>query len=115
MIQFSISLSMNQIALLRSIKKREDGETEWTFEGISHWLVGVKHLEREKLAWLEKREKKGRDGRMYSDNQWHLTEKGRLVLQMVDIEIADAAKELAGAAPKPLRRSRVKALPEATS
>lgn len=84
---FQITLSAPQIDLLRRFVEFSEGTyTEWVGSEFSHFIVHVKPLLRESLIYHKPpKDKSGK-------HEWGVTEKGRLLLQVIDIELRETAK-----------------------
>ncbi len=92
MIQWSLTLTGNQIAVLKALEARKFGE-EWSGgHDISHWITGVRPLLREGL--IEHFETKNpRTG--YNDmarTGQFLTARGRFILRMIEEDFAKFLK-----------------------
>ena len=85
MIQWSLSLSEAQIAMLRAMREwttlpeKNRAESTGPFGAFSHFITHAKGLLRDGLLRHDT-EKKGPD-------RWTVTEKGELVLRVIDIEL----------------------------
>lgn len=88
MIQWNLTLTGNQIAVLKSLKDREFGK-EWDGgKGITHWITGVRPLIREGL--IEHRQTMMPNGK-YVDplrTGQFITERGRFILKMIEQDLA---------------------------
>lgn len=108
MIHWSLTLTGNQVAVLKALKNREFGKP-WESGGqISHWITGVRALLKEGL--IEHRETKQANG-LYNDQTrsgQFLTPRGRFILQMIE---EDLEKFLSADVPK--RKRSAKSEPKA--
>lgn len=100
MINWEIKLSANQIACLRAVAEYENRYIKFkagsltsddllSSRHISQWISGSRVLHVENLIWHESKCKKA-DGSFYNPNEWQfqgLTEKGRLVLQLIEMDV----------------------------
>lgn len=86
MIQWSLTLTGNQIAVLKALEGREFGKP-WHRDGnISHWVTGVRPLLREGL--IEHRETKTKTGYTDMDRTGQfLTDRGRFILDMIEKDV----------------------------
>lgn len=101
MISFSISLSMNQLAMLQAIRKTQDATREYFSkeknrshpnddnpqQGMSlafrNWVSLSRHpLAEGFMRWVKVSDK-------WNYGYWELTRKGELVLEMVKIEMRE--------------------------
>ncbi len=84
MIQFSVSLTPNQIAVLRAIREDADRGDDSGF-GLSHFISGVRLLLNERLVTHED---------TGGPNRWRygITEKGRLLLRVIELDVIDFAE-----------------------
>lgn len=92
MIQFTLSLSMNQIIILQAIKDDTDTPLEGTrrITHLTHALIGMRPLVSERLVENNPMKVKGADGRERTVG-WQITEKGRLALRLVELDVKDFA------------------------
>lgn len=93
MISFEVKLSVNQIACLRAVKAiQESGE--WNTKHISHgWFAGTKYLIAERLIEVITRDpsvEERRKGHL-KVHEWRVTDKGLLLLRVIELDILDAA------------------------
>lgn|SRR3954467_5932954 len=100
MILFSWTLTPTQIACLRSIRNFEIAEKNKCllyplFEGIQNHFGSTKFLMREGMVrHYQVKEKSSRAGKKGLTWTWETTEKGRLFLRLVEIEIEDQQRTL---------------------
>lgn len=88
MIQWTLTLTGNQVAILKSLESREFGKPFDSPHDISHWISGIRPLLREGL--LEHRETKN-PTTGYNDQTrtgQFLTERGRFILHMIEEDLA---------------------------
>jgi len=87
MIQWSLTLTGNQISVLKALKHRKFGEPFDMGDGISHWISGIRPLIKEGL--IEHRETR-KPNSQYNDSTrtgQFLTERGRFILQMIEQDV----------------------------
>ncbi len=94
MIVFSWTLTPNQIAILKALRDDPDGNSAFMF---SHFVSGSKAILREKYCTrtdvpVTAAERENWTGKMRP--KWEITEKGRLALRMVELELADQQNDL---------------------
>lgn len=98
MIQFTLSLTVNQIACLRAVALYEDGVTDSLGRGISHFWTGCRLLFAEKLIEHTRRPATEADKKKHGCTKevdvWRITEKGRLVLRLIEMEVTDYANSI---------------------
>lgn len=102
MIQFTITLSAHQIACLRAIYANEGNHTFLMTAAFKHWYSGTRLLFSERLIESITRpateeEKKNSENIIYTDgtvNEWKTTEKGRLLLRLVELDVQDYANSI---------------------
>ena len=90
---FEIRLTSPQIEVLRAFSMWDAKAIESPFGNFSHFIVHIKPLLREGLIFHhpEKGKKSnGQDDPKQLHVRWGITEKGRLLLQVIDIELADS-------------------------
>lgn len=110
MISFGISLSMHQIALLQMVASTTEAAQKWAAEykesGIykdspqmssprvsRHWVTTVRVPMSEGLInWVKI------DPR-YNYGYWEITQKGLLILEIISLDIQEAAVQLSGLIP----------------
>lgn len=85
---FRVELSAPQMELLRSFQTYTDSSVEkrkeyWAGKGFSHFVVHVRPLLRESLVTC--------DESVPMFDRWRITEKGRLVLKIIDIDLYESA------------------------
>lgn len=91
MIHWSLTLTGNQIAVMKALKdrkygvKRSDEETRAQLE-ITHWITGVRGLLKEGLIECFA-PPEGKDKYDYSKRGQFLTERGRFILRMIEEDI----------------------------
>ena len=86
MIQWNLTLTGNQIAILKSLEHREFGKAH-EHAHITHWIGGIRTLIRESL--IEHRETYARPGIIDQTRSGQfLTDRGRFILKMVEQDIA---------------------------
>lgn len=91
MIHWTLSLTGNQIAVLKALKGREFGKP-WDRDNnpaITHWITGVRGLLKENLIYHVQTMYKDRpniaDG---SRSGQFLTERGKFILEMIEQDLA---------------------------
>jgi hypothetical protein len=93
MIQWSLTLTGNQIAVLKALEHRRFGEAwEGHGNGISHWITGMRPLLREGLieSFQTKDPKTGYND-MSKTGQF-ITDRGRFILRMIEEDFATFLK-----------------------
>lgn len=104
MISFEIKLTPHQIAVLKAVQVFTDcenpGRDETPYLRFSQFITTSRVLEGERLIVHHPAPKGSRDDTFRSHR---ITDKGRLVLRLIEMEVRDAAEELKtlaeGAAP----------------
>lgn len=101
MIQWSLTLSQNQIALLEAIEPREFGK-EWDHPPFPHYVTHVRSLFNEGL--IEHRDTKNAQGHMdLTRTGAFITDRGRFILRMIR---EDMERFLQATPPKPKKAKR---------
>lgn len=96
MIQFVLSLSVNQIACLKSVQRYSDSTEGGLFndDGLRHWHAGTRLLLAERLIeWIAPPEEMPAREKQFF-RHWRITEKGRLVLKVIELDIQDSARAI---------------------
>lgn len=86
MIQWSLSLSHNQIAILSAIRWETDSDAKVvanTYLNIPHFISGIRPLLNEKLVEHTEGERNG----------YRITQKGRSVLSIIEQEVKDVSSQ----------------------
>lgn len=120
---FRIELTAPQIDLLRAFREWSDltkseqaKDRKWVGVGFPHFVVHIKPLLRERLIGYIEPTDKG--GKIRSGNRWFITQKGRLLLKVIDFELDEVSSSktiLARRTERPAIRdaeSRAKRQPE---
>lgn len=103
MIQFTVSLTPNQILCLRAIREATDcaGEASACWRDIPHFVTGTRMLLAERLVeHVQAPEESRRDPAF---KWWRITRKGRLLLEVIELDLQDTAEALSSAAALPER------------
>jgi hypothetical protein len=106
MIQFSVTLSPNQIAVLRGVQIENDTNDQ-TYYAISHFISGVRLLLNERLVTHSF----NGEGKGY---RYDITEKGRLLLRVIELDVKDFAETVSLETERieeKLRQARIDAAP----
>jgi hypothetical protein len=95
LIQFKLELSINQIAVLRYVEwMSDDANRQHSYpERMSQFLVGSRILKAENLISCSQELVKI-NGRTEIEG-WKITEKGKLVLRLIEMDVQDFAESLA--------------------
>ena len=95
MIIFSWTVTPNQLNILKRLAEFEDSgwdRDKWpsACEAV-HFLSGSRVLKREHMIFVEEVK---RPNSKHTDPRWRVTEKGRLILRMAELEVLDQKKLL---------------------
>ena len=89
MIQWSLTLTGNQVAILKALEPRRYGEkSEYHDSGISHCITGIRPLLREGLIEHLETKLPGSNLNDQTRSGQFLTERGRFILRMIEQDIA---------------------------
>lgn len=109
MIKFELSLTTNQIAALKLVADemafKDHEEKRPARNHMRCWLLSVAALLTEKLVTHTPRT---REECAAGRKHWEITEKGRLVLKLIEMEVSEWTQEMIGEAPRPVLPPRRK-------
>lgn len=109
MIKFELSLTTNQIAALKLVNDemafKDYEEKRPPRNHMRCWMLSVNALVAERLVTHTLRT---REECAAGRKHWEITEKGRLVLKLIEMEVSEWTQEMIGEAPRPVLPPRRK-------